>query len=186
MSAAPSVRMDFAALRLFTFCLCTWLLLGCGGGSTVAGGSDGGGGTTPPAQTGGDFSLSASPQTVTLAGGDSFTVTITATEIISFTATINVTANGVPAGLTASPSSFTLLAGKQQSVTLTAPATITPGSSQITFQATSGRLNHSAQVMVNLTLPVTAPQPPIRTRYLRTNSFYDPNSLQYAPPLHRV
>ena len=29
---------------------------------------------------------------------------------------------------------------------------------------------------------VTAAQAPLRTRYLRTNAFYDPNSLQFAPP----
>ena len=31
-------------------------------------------------------------------------------------------------------------------------------------------------------MPVSGVHPPIRTQYLRTNSSYDPNSLQYAPP----
>jgi hypothetical protein len=33
---------------------------------------------------------------------------------------------------------------------------------------------------------VTSPHAPIRTRYLRTNAFYDPNSLQYDPPRFTV
>jgi hypothetical protein len=43
-------------------------------------------------------------------------------------------------------------------------------------------LNHSAQASLSVVAPVTGAHPPIRTRYLRTNSFYDPNSLQFAPP----
>jgi hypothetical protein len=185
MSVTSSARMRVLALRCVTLCLFGWLLAGCGGGST-GGGSTAGGGGTAPTQPPGDFSLSASPQTVTLSGGQSLTVTIAATQINTFTASITVAANGVPAGVTASPASFSLLAGKQQIVTLSAPATVTPGSGQITFQATSGSLSHSAQVMLNLIVPVTGPHPPIRTRYLRTNSFYDPNSLQYAPPRFTV
>ena len=34
--------------------------------------------------------------------------------------------------------------------------------------------------------PVTGAHPPIRTQYLRTNSFYDPNDLEYAPPRFSV
>ena len=50
--------------------------------------------------------------------------------------------------------------------------------------STAGGTSSGAQFTINApSAPtVTAAHAPLRTRYLRTNSFYDANSLEYAPP----
>jgi hypothetical protein len=146
-------------------------LAGCGS-------SGGGGGST---QTG-DFSISAAPATLALSAGDSQTVTVSATGINNFTASISVTVSGLPSGVTAEPATFSILPGGQQEVTVSVAPATQPLSATIEFQGTSGSLSHSAQASLSVIASVTGAHPPIRTRYLRTNSFYDPNSLQYAPP----
>jgi hypothetical protein len=160
--------------------LSTLLLAGCGGG-----GSGGGGGITPPPPPpppAGDFSISASPTSLTLGVSGSQTVTVSATEINTFTASINVSVNGLPAGVTANPATFSLTPGNQQQLTITASASAHPLTATLTFLGTSGTLSHSAQTSLSIVVPVSGVHPPIRTQYLRTNSFYDPNSLQFAPP----
>jgi hypothetical protein len=90
--------------------------------------------------------------------------------------------SGLPTGVTANPATFSLTPGKEQQLTLTAAASAQPAMASVTFQGTSGNLSHSAQTSLAIVVSVSGAHPPIRTRYLRTNSFYDPNSLQYAPP----
>jgi IPT/TIG domain-containing protein len=129
-----------------------------------------------------DFSISASPTTLTLADGGSQTVTISAAGINNFTASISVAVSGLPSGVTADPATFSILPGGQQEVTVSVAPATQPLSATIEFQGTSGSLSHSAQASLSVIAAVTGAHPPIRTRYLRTNSFYDPNSLQFAPP----
>jgi hypothetical protein len=163
--------------KLFAAFLIVGLFLsGCGG-------SSGGGNTPPPA---GDFSLSASPSTLTLEASGNQTVTISATAIDTFTASISVTVSGLPGGVTADPATFSLVPGNQQQLTLTAAATAQPGTATLNFRGTSGSLSHSTQTSLSIVAPVTGAHPPIRTQYLRTNSFYDPNSLEFAPPRFSV
>jgi hypothetical protein len=145
------------------------LLAGCGGGR----------GST---KTGGDFSISASPTTLALGDGDSQTVTVSATGIDNFTASISVSVTGLPSGVTANPTTLSIVPGSQKQVTITVAQSTQPLTATIAFQGTSGSLSHSAQASLSVVAPVTGAHPPIRTRYLRTNSFYDPNSLQFAPP----
>jgi len=109
-------------------------------------------------------------------------VTVSAAEVNTFTASISVSVSGLPAGVTASPSTFSLTPGNQQVVTLSAAATATEGTVSITFTGTSGSLSHSSHTSLSVVAAVTGVHPPIRTRYLRTNSFYDFNSLQISPP----
>jgi IPT/TIG domain len=129
-----------------------------------------------------DFSLSASPSSLTLGIGGSQTVTVSANGIDGFTGSISVVVGGAPAGVTANPATFSLTPGTQQPLTLTAAASAQPGAATLTFQGTSGSLSHNAQTSLTLVLAVTAAHPPIRARYLRTNSFYDAFSLSIAPP----
>jgi hypothetical protein len=163
-------------------CLCLALALAaCGGGaSSSSGGGGGSGGTTPPPP--GDFSISASPTNLTVGIGGSQTVTVSATEVNTFTASINVSVSGLPAGVTANPATFNLTPGNQQQLTVTAVASAQPVAATLTFQGTSGGLSHSAQTSLSVVVAVTGAHSPIRTQYLRTNSFYDPNDLEYAPP----
>ena len=126
--------------------------------------------------------MSASPTSLTLGIGGSQTVTVSATEVNTFTASINVSVIGLPAGVTANPATFNFTPGNQQQLTIMAASSAQPVTATLTFQGTSGSLSHSAQTSLSVVLAVTGAHSPIRTRYLRTNSFYDPNSLQFAPP----
>jgi hypothetical protein len=145
--------------------------IGCGGGSP-------GGGNVGPQS---DFSISTTPTTLTLGLGGSETISVAISPLNGFTGQVNVSLSSLPAGVNASPSSFALSSGSQQ-VTLTASAAATAGSYTISLQGTSSAGGHTFKVPLNLEVPVTAASAPVRARYRRTNSFYDPNSLQFAPP----
>jgi IPT/TIG domain len=164
-------RIRRSGLCFVTLGILSLWLTGCGGG-----------GAGSPTQNGGDFSISASPTTLALGAGDSQTVTVSATGINNFTASISVSVSGLPSEVTADPATFSILPGGQQQVTVTVAPSTQPLTATITFQGTSGSLGHSAKASLSVVAPVTGAHPPIRTRYLRTNSFYDPNSLQFAPP----
>jgi hypothetical protein len=146
---------------------------GCGGG---------GGETATPPPPPGDFSITASPANVTLGLGQSASVTISVAEINTFTSSVSVAVSGLPAGVTASPATFSLTPGGQKMVTVSASATAAVGTATLTFQGTSGSLSHGAKASLSIAATVTGAHPLTRTQYLRTNSFYDPNSLQYSPP----
>jgi IPT/TIG domain len=120
-----------------------------------------------------DFSFSAAPSSLTLGIGGSQTVTVSANGLNGFTGNISVSVSGAPAGVTATPATFSLTPGTQHPVTVTAAASAKAGSATLTFQGTSGTLSHNAQTSLTLAVGVTAAHPPIRPRYLRTNSFYD-------------
>jgi hypothetical protein len=154
------------------------LLAGCGGG----GGSSGTAPPPPPPPPPGDFSITALPTSLTVGIGGSQTVTASATQVNTFTASINVSLTGLPSGVTANPETFSLTPGNQQQLIVTAAASAQPVTATLTFQGTSGSLSHSAQTSLSVVVAVTGAHSPIRTRYLRTDSFYDPNSLQFAPP----
>jgi len=145
--------------------------VGCGGGASGIGN-----GGQPP-----DFSISTTPASLTLAQGGSETFSVAVAPLNGFTAQVNISFSSLPAGVNASPSSFTLSPGLQQ-VMFTASATASAGAYTISVQGTSAAEGHTLQVPLSIEAPVTAEYAPVRTRYHRTNSFYDPNSLQFAPP----
>jgi hypothetical protein len=151
-------------------------------GALVAGCGSGGGSTSTTAPPSGDFSISASPSSVILGNGQSANVTVSVTEVNTFTSSVSVSVSGLPAGVTASPATFSIVPGSQQAVELNAVATAAVATATLTFQGTSGSLSHSATTSLSVVASVTAAHSPLRTQYLRTNSFYDPNSLQYSPP----
>ncbi len=105
-----------------------------------------------------DFSLTASPATLSLtAGATGETVAVTANALYGFTASVNVTLSGFPAGVTANPSSLILTPGTPQNVTLTAASTAPASTATITLIGTSGSLSHVAAVA--LTVSAAAPAP---------------------------
>jgi hypothetical protein len=159
----------FAALGMLS-----WFLAGCGGGNVE---------TTPPPPPPlpPDFSISVSPATLALGIGDGQMITVSATAVNAFTAGINVSVSGLPAGVTAAPATFSLSPGNQQQMTITAASSAQPTMATLIFQGTSGSLSHSTQTSLSIVAQVSGVHPPIRTHYLRTNSFY-PDSFQDAPP----
>ena len=162
-----------SAVRFLAIACVLFFAAGCGGG-----------GSTSPNRSEGDFSVTCSSSSLTLGSGKSSSVTVGVTKINDFSSNVSVALTGLPTGVSASPSSFNLTPGGQQLVTFSA-ATTTPAQTNpatVKFQGTSGSLSHNAQLSLSIVAIVTGPHPPIRTQYLRTNSFFDSNSLQFAPP----
>ncbi|HET6842075.1 MAG TPA: hypothetical protein VFK06_10365 [Candidatus Angelobacter sp.] len=110
---------------------------GCGGGGTA------------------DYTLSASPSSLTVVQGKTGTSTITVNPTNGFTGSVSLSASGMPAGVTASfnPTSTT----GSSTLTLTVSSTAATGTSTITITGTSGSLTHTTTV--SLTVTSSAPQP---------------------------
>jgi hypothetical protein len=111
-----------------------------------------------PLSASADFSLTASPATLTLtAGATGQAVAVTANALNAFTASVNVTLSGLPAGVTANPSTLTLTPGTAQNVTLTAASTAAAGMATITLTGTSGNLGQRTTIALTITAAAPAP-----------------------------
>jgi hypothetical protein len=95
-----------------------------------------------------DFSLAASPASVTIVQGSSGTSTVTETDLNGYSGTVSLSASGLPAGVTASfnPVSTT----STSTLTLTAGASAATGSAAVTITGTDGTRTHTTTV--NLTV----------------------------------
>ncbi|HZP65646.1 MAG TPA: hypothetical protein VFB32_05000 [Rudaea sp.] len=95
-----------------------------------------------------DFSLSASPGTVTVQPGATATTTITETPANGFTGSVALSATGLPSGVTASfnPSSTT----GSSTLTFTASSSAAAGTSTVTVKGVSGSLSHTATVTLTV------------------------------------
>jgi Big-like domain-containing protein/immune inhibitor InhA-like protein len=106
------------------------------------------GGTPTP-----DFSVGASPSSVSVTQGSSATSTVTVTSLNGFNGAVTLSASGLPSGVSASfsPASVTPPANGSaaSTLTLTASATATTGTATIAVTGTSGT-SHSASI--NLTV----------------------------------
>jgi P pilus assembly chaperone PapD len=128
-----------------------------------------------------DFSIKATPASLSVDTGGSQNVTVSVAGTGGFASSVSMTVSGLPAGVTATPAKFSLTPGNQQVVALNAAATATAGATTVTFQGTSGSLSHSAATSLSVVAAVTGMHAPIRTRALRTNA----STLgvdQYNPP----
>jgi hypothetical protein len=126
---------------------CLVFLLAAGLSLAACGGSSS---KTTPEQVG-DFSLSASPNSVSLTQGASSPLSVTVSAVHGLTGSVNVAISGLPAGVTSSPQ-FPLSAavGSTVSVTLSAAKTANLGPSLLSFQGTQGSLSHSASAALNV------------------------------------
>jgi kumamolisin len=101
-----------------------------------------------------NFTISASPSSVTITQGSNGTSTITITSQDSFSSATTLSASGLPSGVTAgfSPNPVTPPANGSvtSTLTLTASATAATGTTTITVTGTSGSLSHGT----NITLTV--------------------------------
>ncbi len=93
-----------------------------------------------------DFSLSASPQSLALAGGASTTLNVTLGALNGFSGPVTVTVSGLPGGVTQTRTSYAVNPGVPTMVGLSAAATVPSGITPFTVTATSGSLTHTAQV----------------------------------------
>ena len=100
-----------------------------------------------------DFALSANPNTLTIAQGNSGTSTITVTDFNGFNGQVTLSASGLPSGVTAgfvpNPTATT------STLTLTVGAGAATGTSTVTVTGVSGSLTH--QTTIQLTVTPTGP-----------------------------
>ena len=129
--------------KALAWCWSSLLCLGlvsCGSGSHSATGN--GAGLTPAA----DFSLSATPSSLTLmAGSAGQQLSVSAAPINGFTGMVSVAVTG-PAGVTVQPATLSLTPGTAQSVSVSAGANAVAGGGTLTLTGTSGTLSHSIAV----------------------------------------
>ncbi len=102
-----------------------------------------------------DFTIGASPSSVTVVQGANGTSTITITSLNSFSSATTLSASGLPSGVTAgfAPNPVTPPANSSvnSTLTLTASGTATTGTSTITITGTSGSLVHSTPITLTVT-----------------------------------
>ena len=95
-----------------------------------------------------DFSLSASPSSVSVTQGSSGSSTITVAKFGGFTNSVTLSTSTLPAGVTASfgtnPTTGTSV------LTFTASSTATTGTSSITITGTSGALTHTTSISLTI------------------------------------
>jgi hypothetical protein len=96
------------------------------------------------------FSLSASPNAVTITQGSQGTSTITITPLNGFSGSVTLSATGLPNGVTAafSPNPAT----SSSTLTLTASATTATGTATVTITGTSGTLTETTTLSLTVNL----------------------------------
>ena len=101
-----------------------------------------------------DFTIGASPSSVTIVQGGSGGSTVTITSLNSFSSATSLTASGLPSGVTAAfaPNPVTPPANSSvnSTLTLTASGTATTGTYTITITGTSGTLVHSTPITLTV------------------------------------
>src|SRR6266849_9293364 len=109
-------------------------------------------GTTP------DFSLSASPTSLSVTQGSSGNTAITTSVTGGFNSAVSLSASGLPAGVTASfsPSSIAAPGSGNSTLTFTASSTVTTGTSNVTVTASGGGVTHTTTVALTIS-PAAAP-----------------------------
>jgi hypothetical protein len=102
-----------------------------------------------------NYTLSASPNSLTVMQGGSGTSTITVTPQNGFTGNVGMSAAGLPSGVSASfnPTSTT----STSSLTLTASSTAVTGTVTVTVTGTSGNLSKTATISLTVRLVSTLP-----------------------------
>jgi hypothetical protein len=107
------------------------------------------GGTPTP-----DYTIGASPSSLTITQGGSGTSTITISSLNGFNAATTLSASGLPSGVTAafSPNPVTPPANSSvtSTLTLTASGTATTGTTNVTVTGTSGSLSHSTTISLTV------------------------------------
>jgi PKD repeat protein len=104
-----------------------------------------------------DFSMSASPATLSLAQGANGTSSVTISPQNGFSGSVALSASGLPSGVTASfsPASTT----GSSTLTLSASSTAATGNATVTVTGTSGSLTHTATLGLTVNAAVTGGTP---------------------------
>jgi hypothetical protein len=115
---------------------------------------------TVNAATAPNFTLSASPTSLSVAAGSSGTSTISTTVSGGFNSAVSLSASGLPSGVTAAfnPTSIAAPGSGSSTLTFTASSTATAGTSTITINASGGGVSHSTTVSLTITTGSTTTQ----------------------------
>lgn len=101
-----------------------------------------------------DFTVGASPSSLTITQGGNGTSTITVTSLNGFNAATTLSASGLPSGVTAAfaPNPVTPPANGNvtSTLTLTASGTATTGTATVTITGTSGTLTHTTTITLTV------------------------------------
>src|SRR5262249_40537742 len=97
-----------------------------------------------------DFSISAAPasQTVTAGGSASYTTTISA--LSGFAGTVNLSISGLPGGATANFNPASVAGAGNSTLSVATSSTTPAGNYTLTITGTSGTLNHSTTVALQV------------------------------------
>ena len=120
-------------------------------------------GTAPPSQP--DFTLSASPSSLTIAQGSSGKSTITITPSNGFSSNVTFSNSSLPSGVTASFSPNP--ATGSSTVTISANSSATVGTGNITVTGRSGSLTRTTTISLTVNAP---PPPPLQPDFLLSAS----------------
>jgi hypothetical protein len=115
---------------------------------------------TVNAATSPNFTLSASPTSLSVAAGSSGTSTISTTVSGGFNSAVSLSASGLPSGVTAafSPTSIAAPGSGSSTLTFTASSTAAAGTSTITINASGGGVSHSTTISLTITTGGTTTQ----------------------------
>jgi hypothetical protein len=102
-----------------------------------------------------DFSIAASPSSLTVAQGTNGTSTISTAVTSGAAQSVSLSASGLPAGVTASFNPASVTAGGSSTMTVAVGAGATPGGYTITVTGTGTSATHTTSVALTVT---TAPQ----------------------------
>jgi hypothetical protein len=112
------------------------------------------GGTATP-----DFSVAASPSSLTITQGTNGTSTITVTSLAGFNAATTLSASGLPSGVTAAFSTNPVTPPANgtatSTLTLTASGTATTGAATVTITGTSGSTTHTTTIALTVNAAAT-------------------------------
>src|SRR5579859_7319783 len=101
-----------------------------------------------------DFTIGASPNSLTVTQGSNGTSTITITSVGGFNAATTLTASGLPSGVTAAFSTNPVTppanGSATSTLTLTASSTATTGTATVTITGTSGSTVHSTTIALTV------------------------------------
>jgi len=104
-----------------------------------------------------DFTIGASPTSVTVNQGSSGTSTITVTSLSGFNSATTLSASGLPSGVTAAFSANPVTppanGSATSTLTLTASSTATTGAATVTITGTSGATTHNTTISLTVNVP---------------------------------
>ncbi|HEY2028127.1 MAG TPA: hypothetical protein VGH20_02870 [Myxococcales bacterium] len=100
-----------------------------------------------------DFSISATPATVSVVAGSSATSTIGTATVSGTAQTVSLSVSGAPAGVTASVSPASVTSGGSATLTITTTSAAAAGTFPLTVTGTAASGTHSTTVSVTVTAP---------------------------------